>query len=397
MAGADQHAPSPAVPARAIAFLALAAFASAATMRITDALLPQIAREFGVTTGAAGRVVTAFAISYGLLQAVYGPVGDRLGKYGVVAAATVLSAVGAAACALAPTLDALTLARFLSGATAAAIIPLSMAWIGDTVAYAERQPVLARFLSGQILGLVFGQAAGGILGESVGWHGAFWVIAALYVLAASGLAFELARNPRARAGGSPPRAFAVAFRDVLARPWARVVLLTVFVEGFAMFGPFVFVAAYLHDRFALSLALSGVLVASYGLGGLLYAATARRLLRALHERGLATGGGVLLCAGFIALALIPIWWLAVPVNVVLGLGFYMLHNTLQTNATQMAPEARGAAVSMFAACFFIGQSLGVAATAAVVDAMSPRVAFGVAGFALLALAAWFRGRLARRG
>jgi hypothetical protein len=52
---------------------------------------------------------------------------------------------------------------------------------------------------------------------------------------------------------------------------------------------------------------------------------------------------------------------------------------------------------MFAACFFIGQSAGVAATAAVVDAMSPRVAFVVAAFALLALAAWFRGRLVWRG
>ena len=42
-----------------------------------------------------------------------------------------------------------------------------------------------------------------------------------------------------------------------------------------------------------------------------------------------------------------------------GLGFYMLHNTLQTHATQMAPERRGAAVAAFAACFFGGQSVGV--------------------------------------
>jgi predicted MFS family arabinose efflux permease len=385
-----------AVPVRAIAFLALAAFASAATMRITDALLPQIARDFDVTNGVAGRVVTAFAVSYGLMQAVFGPVGDRFGKYRVVTVATALSAFGAVACALAPTLDALTAARLLSGATAAAIIPLSIAWIGDTVPYAERQPVLARFLSGQILGLVFGQAAGGILGEAIGWHGAFWLIAALYILAASGLGFELACNARTRGGGRHGRSFAAGFRDVLSRPWARVVLLTVLIEGFAMFGAFVFVASYLHDRFGLSLALSGVVVATYGLGGLLYAATARRLLRALHERGLALAGGVLLCVGFLALALLPAWWLAVPVNVVLGLGFYMLHNTLQTHATQMAPEARGAAVAMFAAAFFIGQSIGVAATAAIVDTIGPRVAFVFAAVAVLALAAWFRGRLAHR-
>jgi predicted MFS family arabinose efflux permease len=37
----------------------------------------------------------------------------------------------------------------------------------------------------------------------------------------------------------------------------------------------------------------------------------------------------------------------------------MLHNTLQVHATQMAPDRRGAAVSAFAACFFLGQSAGV--------------------------------------
>ncbi|MEO8278670.1 MAG: MFS transporter, partial [Ideonella sp.] len=41
------------------------------------------------------------------------------------------------------------------------------------------------------------------------------------------------------------------------------------------------------------------------------------------------------------------------------LGFYMMHNTLQTHATQMAPERRGAAVAAFSACFFMGQSVGV--------------------------------------
>ena len=48
-----------------------------------------------------------------------------------------------------------------------------------------------------------------------------------------------------------------------------------------------------------------------------------------------------------------------PACALMGLGFYMMHNTLQTHATQMAPERRGAAVSSFAACFFLGQSAGV--------------------------------------
>src|ERR1700755_688476 len=51
----------------------------------------------------------------------------------------------------------------------------------------------------------------------------------------------------------------------------------------------------------------------------------------------------------------------------IGLGFYMLHNTLQTNATQMSPEARGTAVGVFSAALYLGQTAGVAGVAFVVD------------------------------
>src|SRR6185436_13471785 len=50
-----------------------------------------------------------------------------------------------------------------------AVIPVAIAWIGDVVPYEGRQQVLARYISGQILGIVFGQAAGGMLGELIGW------------------------------------------------------------------------------------------------------------------------------------------------------------------------------------------------------------------------------------
>ena len=65
-------------------------------------------------------------------------------------------------------------------------------------------------------------------------------------------------------------------------------------------------------------------------------------------------------ASLCVIALTPSVWLAAVACSAMGLGFYMLHNTLQTNATQMAPTRRGAAVSAFAFCYFVGQSFGVA-------------------------------------
>ena len=62
------------------------------------------------------------------------------------------------------------------------------------------------------------------------------------------------------------------FADVLGRPWARRVLVTVFLEGAFLYGPFAFIPAHLHLRFGVPLSLAGTLVMLlYGLGGLLFA------------------------------------------------------------------------------------------------------------------------------
>lgn len=390
--------PAAAVPVRAIAFLSLAAFASAASLRVTDAMLPRIASDFAVTTGTAGHVVTAFAISYGLLQIVFGPLSERYGKYAVVTFATFVSAAGAVACALAPSLESLTVARFVSGAFIGALIPISLAYIGDVVPYAMRQPVLARFLMGQMLGLVGGQVLGGLLGERFGWRVPFYALAALCLVISACLAFELRTNPATRKGrrDAGTGGFIAGIRRVLARPWARTVLLTAFFEGMAIYGPFTFIATYLHARFGVALAVAGAIMACFAVGGMVYAAAAPRLIQRLRERGLVLAAGIALFSAYVILAFAPVAWLAAPASLLLGLGFYMMHNTLQTSATQMAPEARGLGMAMFATCFFTGQSIGVAAAAVAVDRVGANPVFLAGAVALAALALWFRARLARR-
>jgi MFS transporter, YNFM family, putative membrane transport protein len=160
-------------------------------MRVADPLVPQVAHDFAVTPGRAAIVVTAFALAYGLCQVVWGPVGDRFGKYRTIATMTLCSAATVAIAGFVHSLSALALARLVSGATAAALIPLSMAFIGDHVAYERRQPVIARFLTGQIMGLVAGQVFGGIFGDTLGWRAVFLLLGALYLLVGALLVLEL--------------------------------------------------------------------------------------------------------------------------------------------------------------------------------------------------------------
>ncbi|HEY4998992.1 MAG TPA: MFS transporter, partial [Usitatibacter sp.] len=159
-----------------IFLLSLAAFASAASMRVTDALLPRIASDFHVGIARSALVVTGFAVAYGLMQVVFGPLGDRFGKLRVIGLSSAAAALASGACALAPGFDGLLISRVVAGAFCGCIIPLSMAWIGDVVPYDRRQPILARFILGQILGLAAGSAVGGFAAEHPAWRWPFGAI-----------------------------------------------------------------------------------------------------------------------------------------------------------------------------------------------------------------------------
>jgi predicted MFS family arabinose efflux permease len=385
---------------RAVFLLSLAAFASAASLRATDPLLPLIAAEYAVTTGAAAGAVMAFALSYGLLQVVCGPLGDRYGRYRTIAGAALVSAFGSAACAIAPSLDALVAARFVSGATIGAFIPLALAWIGDTVPYERRQPLLARFLVGQMLGVAFGTAAAGWLGEHFGWRTIFMALAALLLLIAALLLVEIRANPlaaRAGAGRGAIRESLQRMPGMLLQRRLQILLGTGYVEGLCIFGALAFVPVYLQREFTVGPGMAGTLTAAYAGGGLVYAVLARRAVRRLGERGMVAAGGAALAVGYLGLALSPaIAWAALATAVV-GSGFYMFHTTVQIHVTQVPHEERGTAVALFATFLFFGQASGVWLAARVVDAAGMTPVFVAAALGLAALAAGFRYFLSSGG
>lgn len=384
---------------RAIALLALAAFAGQSMVRVTDSLLPQIATDLGVTVGAASIVVTAYMLSHGSVQLLIGPVADRFGKYRCIAYAAVAATVLTFACGLAQSLPVLVAARLACGLAAGWIIPLAMAYIGDVTPYEQRQQVLGRFLSGQIIGQLFGQSAGGILGDWFGWRNVFFFLAALFAVAAVGLVTELIRNPLTRAQPADKTAslgFVAGYRAVIGDPWARFIVVVAFLESLLMFGAFAYVGADLHQRFDLSFTIIGVCVGAFAIGGLIYSSFVRGFVRRLGQFGLAVGGGIMLLVSYLTLAVTPVWWTA-PVSVMgIGLGFYMFHNTLQTFATQMTPSARGTAVSLFSAALYLGQTAGVATAALVFDRHGGAPVFAAAGILLLLDSLWVARAIARR-
>jgi MFS transporter, YNFM family, putative membrane transport protein len=394
--------PSPAAqpnPTRSIVLLAVAGFASQAQVRVTDSLLPQIAGDFGTTVGAAAVVVTTYAVAHGSVQLFIGPIGDRFGKYLTVMIMCLASSILVMACGVANSLTELAIARLLAGACAGWVIPLSMAYIGDVTPYDRRQPVLGRYLTGQITGQLFGQAAGGVLGDLFGWRNVFFVLGAMFALATAGLIYELIADPRTRSAGRPEersRGFVADYKAVLSNPWARIVIFVVFLEAVFGWGAFAYVGADLNQRFGLNLSAVGLIVGCFAVGGLVYSATVQELVNRFGQRGLAVGGAMICGACYLVLAAGFGWWLAPLAVGLYGFGFYALHNTLQTCGTQMTPEARATGFALFSSAIYVGQTVGVGLGAIVFDQAGAVPLLVVAGLALPAMAVWFARELKRR-
>ncbi len=366
-----------------------------------DAMLPELSRVFSVSLAQAARVVSAFAVVYGLSQLFYGPMGDRLGKFRVLTFATLACSMGCVAAVFAPSLDMLIAARVMVALGAAAIIPLSLAWIGDAVPYERLQATLARVGLGTTLGIVGGQLIGGLFTDTLGWRWAFGFMTLLFggvgLLLLSDLR-QQSMNPSSPVHPEPGArpGFVTQTLSIIIGPWSRIVLLVAFVEGAAGFGVLAIWASHLHQALGLTLSAAGLIVALFGLGGMGYMAMARALIGRFQPSALALIGVALLGASTLVLGFAPVWWPMVPASLLGGFGFFMFHNTMQTNATHMAPQARGTAVSLFASFLFLGQSVGVYLAASLIERLGSGTVIALGGSTLFAAGFFFCRALRRR-
>ncbi len=375
--------------ARPLRLLGMAGFASAAALRWCDSLLPVLAREFSVTAGQSAQTIYGLAIAYGVMQLLYGPLGDRLGKYTVVSFAALACTVGALGSALAPGLGWLTFARILNGAATAGLIPLGMAWVGDNVPFERRQPVLARLLGALVLGGIAGQWLSGVFADTIGWRYGFLSLALVYATAGISMRLGLRDARLARLDAPAPGGDAASslerMRRVLGDRRARRILAITAGEGAFAFSAMAFATSHLNGRFGIAVSSAGAILALYGVGGILYSRNVAWLLKRMSPLAMARTGGLLGGTSWVLFAFVPGWIWTLPLCLLAGVGFYMIHNTLQNQGTQMSPEQRGTAMSLFACALFSGQSVGTGIAAFVVDWLSTGAVLAACGVGLALL------------
>jgi predicted MFS family arabinose efflux permease len=377
--------------------LALVCFVSALSIRIIDPIVPAIARDLGVTTNAAALLASAFAFPYALAQPPLGLLGDALGKSRIIkwclsglVASLLLSAV-------ATDYGLLFGARVVAGITSGGIIPLSFALIGDRVAPAERQVALARVLMAMLSSSLIGSIASAWIAEAFGWR---TVMVATAAIGAVALAFALRALPADPDRATAPTSIAsvrATYRQIFANPLSLYSYAGVFSGGIIVFGLMPYVAILLERRGAGGIREAGFVIAGFGLGGVLYTLLAGRLLGWLGRPDLVRLGGVLASASLGVYAMAAGWPAQAAAFIAFGLGYYMIHNSLQTTATELLPQARGAAVSLHAFSFFLGQAAGPVVYQAGFGSVGATTTLLTLAGVLLGVAIWIAQALRRAG
>ena len=353
---------------------AVCAFASGFGMRIIDPLVLPIAAQFGVTPATAALLTTAYALPYALAQPFLGPLGDRFGKARCVQVCVTAMALMLLLGMVAANFQMLLLTRLCAGVFAGGIIPLVLAGLGDAYSLELRQVAVGRMLVAIISGQMLGSAGAGLASDAFGWRAALGLAAAVAVAACALTALALARGAGTHATAPAHNtSFAALYAAVFRNPKAAWLYGAVICEGALVFCLFPYMGQLLIERAGTSsnaaTAQAGLVLGAFGIGGIFYGVAVRRIIAALGVRRMCSVGSVAVAAVYALLAVLPLWWLHALAMVVCGVGYYMLHNSLQIEATELAPTARGSAVALFACGFFVGIGLGPPLFGALLDAV----------------------------
>lgn len=364
--------------------LCLAGLAANVSGRTLEPLVTIISAEFAVGVALAALLTSAYALPFALCQPILGPVGDIFGKIRLLRISLWALTAALLLAALAPTFETLAVARFLAGVAAGGVVPSCMATIGDSYPPERRQVAISIFVTMGLLAQIFATSASGLVGEAFGWRTVLFVTALFGLIGALAATFGLQTHKR---NADVQFSLAVAaenYRSVFRNPKAVLCYATVFLEGVALFGIMPYMGAILTMKGLGGAAEAGVIIGAMGVGGLVYVSLVAMLLRRFNRRHFMAVGGLIMTCGPITLAAAAPWQACAIAFAITGFGFMLLHNSIQTEAVDLAPGARQSAYSLHAFSFFSGQAAGPPIFAGVLAALGSATAL-IASAMMLAL------------
>lgn len=137
--------------------------------------LPAMARDLGATAPAMSIALTSYLISLAIFIPASGRVADRYGARSVFRAAIIVFTLGSIACALAPDLSLLVIARFVQGIGGAMMMPVGRLVMLRSVEKRDLFAAMSWVLIPAVLGPVLGPPLGGFIVTYWDWRWIFYI------------------------------------------------------------------------------------------------------------------------------------------------------------------------------------------------------------------------------
>jgi len=274
--------------------------------------------------------------------------------------------------------------RIIAGIVSGGIFPVGLALIGDRTTLEHRQVAVSRFLVASIFGQMAGATVSGVIATYFGWRTVFWVVAAITSVSWV-IVFYFLDSKSDVTRPLTLRGAIEGYRKVLSNRASLIVFAAVMGEGTFFFCVFPFVGAMLLERGTGGPIAAGLALAGFAVGGVIYGVVVRFMITSLGQWNMMRVGGVMAGIAYLAIAVpMPPAGIAL-LFIIAGFGFYMMHNTLQARATELAPTARGSTFALFSAAMFTGQGIGPIFAGTVSNLAGFRALFLLVGLLVSAL------------
>ena len=221
--------------------LAIAAFGIGTTEFVIMGLLPNVARDLGVSIPAAGMLVSGYALGVTIGAPILAIVTAKMPRKKALMSLMGVFIVGNLLCAVAPGYWMLMVARILTAFCHGAFFGIGSVVAADLVAPNRRAQAIALMFTGLTLANVLGVPLGTALGQVAGWRATFWVVTLIGLGAAGALAVCLPKHIEMRES-SILREF-----NVLKNPQVLMVLGISVLASASLFSVFTYITPILED------------------------------------------------------------------------------------------------------------------------------------------------------
>ncbi|KAF5995229.1 MFS transporter [Streptomyces sp. WAC00263] len=337
--------------------LFLAGVATFALLYPTQALLPLVSTDFGVSASEASWTVSAATGALALFVLPMSALSERFGRRTLMTASLAVAVTVGLLVPFAPSIGALVALRAVQGAALAGLPASATAYLAEEVRPKALITAIGLFVAGNSVGGMSGRVITGWVAQEWGWRVAVAVIGIIAVACAVAFRMLLPAPKHFTPGSLRPRVLARTVRDHLANPLLRR-LYAIGALFMMVFGGVYTVIGYrlTEAPFSLPQGVIGSIFLVY-LVGTVSASTAGRLVARLGRRGSLYLAGGTTTAGLL-LSLVDSLPLVLLGLVLITAGFFAGHAVASSSVSHTAKQGRAQASALYQSAYYIGSSAG---------------------------------------